>query len=696
MSMRTLLVDNYDSYTFNLFQLISEINGSEPLVLRNDAAEWADIDFAAFDNVVISPGPGRPQPGRDLGQTLTVLGQSELPVLGVCLGHQAIAYVAGAIVTPAPLARHGHLSRVRHSGVELFTNIPQEFVVVRYHSLCVAEPLPADLEVTARSEDGVIMGLRHRHRPQWGVQFHPESIESEYGRQLLTNFRDLSVRHGRHLPRKTPPVGTPPTVPSGLDAHQPSMGTPAPRHDDREQQFEVRIEVLDYAIDCEWAFMSLYGGNSCAFWLDSSRVEEGLSRFSFMGDAGGPLGETLSYRVDSGAVMVQPSGGQPHPVPGNIFDVLDERLARLHTSGIDLPFGLECGYVGYFGYELKQDCGSPNRHISQTPDAFWLLADRLIAVDHLEHRTYLVSLTDGTAHIERAQREWRERTAVALSSPLQNGATYGTEQASATYGTEQPRTTYGAAQAGATYGDHSERRADVTAPRGEVDVGRHLVRGRSRYLSDVEYCLDKLAAGESYEICLTDKARLPAPADDLAFYRALRRVNPAPYAAFLRLPDATIFSSSPERFLRIRADGTVESKPIKGTAPRSTDPVLDEQLRAGLADSPKTHAENLMIVDLIRNDLGRVCQIGSVSVPEYMAVESYPTVHQLVSTVRGQLRADVSPLACARACFPGGSMTGAPKLRTMEIIDSLETEARGSIQAPSATLAWAVRPISAS
>jgi para-aminobenzoate synthetase len=193
--LRTLLIDNHDSYTYNLFQLIADVNGAEPVVVTNDDPVLADSTLDAFDSIVISPGPGRPQVARDLGSVAGMLHRETVPLLGVCLGHQAIAHEAGANVTWAPEPRHGHLTTVSHCGDELFTGIPEEFVAVRYHSLCVEEPLPNELEATAWAEDGVVMGLRHRLLPRWGVQFHPESIASEWGREILENFRDLSLRN---------------------------------------------------------------------------------------------------------------------------------------------------------------------------------------------------------------------------------------------------------------------------------------------------------------------------------------------------------------------------------------------------------------------------------------------------------------------------------------------------------------------
>ncbi|MCW2812719.1 MAG: anthranilate synthase [Nocardioides sp.] len=192
---------------------------------------------------------------------------------------------------------------------------------------------------------------------------------------------------------------------------------------------------------------------------------------------------------------------------------------------------------------------------------------------------------------------------------------------------------------------------------------------------------EHLHAGNTYEVNLTYRLEVPGAADPAATYLRLRELNPAPYAGFLQHDvdgaRAWLLSSSPERYAVISADRTVETKPIKGTTPRGATPEDDEVQRRLLAQDPKYRAENLMIVDLLRNDLAQVCEVGSVVVPELMAVESYTSVHQLVSTVRGRLRADVSTVAALRALFPAGSMTGAPKLRTMEVISEVESSPRG-------------------
>ena len=626
--MRTLLIDNYDSYTYNLYQSLAEVYGISPVVIRNDAPAWSQLNLSGFDAAVISPGPGHPGVHRDFGHSRTVLDLASLPVLGVCLGHQGIGFVAGARVAAAPQPRHGHLTRVSHVDDGLFAGLPQGFTAVRYHSLCVQEPLPADLEAIAWSEDQVIMGLRHRRLPHWGVQFHPESVCTEHGARLLRNFRELALA-GRPSVAK---------ITGGGDAAGPVAAKARPT----TPPLRAHVLRIDHAVDTERAFTCLFRTSDRAFWLDSSRVEPGLSRYSFLGSADGPTSEVLTFRTGQKSVTVESPGSAPRAEQGDIFDALGRRLgsgAGPFADLRDLPFS--GGYVGYFGYELKADLGSPSTHRAQTPDAVWLRADRYVAVDHLEGRTYVVALA-GSADDAQA-RSWVSETAGRLGQ----------------------------------LGPAPHEGGGVGASPARPDVAHWLVRSRDRYLADIAECQRLLRAGESYEICLTNKITAEISPDPLALYRTLRRVNPAPFSAYLRIGEAAVASSSPERFLSIGRDRWVEAKPIKGTVRRGKEPAEDVRLAEEMRLDEKTRAENLMICDLLRNDMGIVCEIGTVHVPNLMHVESYETVHQLVSTVRGLLREELEPPDCIRACFPGGSMTGAPKKRTMEIIDGLEGEARG-------------------
>jgi para-aminobenzoate synthetase len=617
--IQTLLLDNHDSFTFNLFQFLAEVNGRDPVVVRNDAVSWPELAREHFDNIVISPGPGRPQHARDLGVCADAIRESDVPLLGVCLGHQGLAYCGGGDVGPAPQVMHGRLSTVHHDGSELFAGIPQGFAAVRYHSLCVGEPLPEAFEPIAWTPDRVLMALRHRWRPQWGVQFHPESICTEHGHALLANFRDLTRRRA-----------------PGNGRARPSNGRVTPVAPARSA-LRLHVRRLDVLPDTERVFTHLFGRARTSFWLDSARVADQRSRFSFMGADAGPLGALVRYDTAATEVTVE-RGGRTEVRHETIFDYLRSELARLQPLDDELPFDLHGGFVGYFGYELKADCDGDAVHPSAMPDAALLFADRLIAFDHLEHRTYVLAVSDAAGRPEA--EVWVRRTARRLRNlpeppPL-----------------ELP--------------DAASSALEFT-----------LSRSRAGYLDDIRRCQQYLVEGESYEICLTNRIATDASPDPLLLYRTLRHVNPAPFSAFLRIGDVAVVSSSPERFLRVSRDGIVEAKPIKGTIRRGVTPEEDRGLAEALRTSEKDRAENLMITDLLRNDLGIVCEIGSVAVPHLMEVESFETVHQLVSTITGRLRAGLSAADCLEACFPGGSMTGAPKKRTMEIIDELELEPRG-------------------
>ncbi|HAC66173.1 MAG TPA: aminodeoxychorismate synthase component I [Cyanothece sp. UBA12306] len=637
--MKTLLIDNYDSYTFNLYQLIATVNSEPPFVIHNDQISWQDLTQLDFDNVVISPGPGHPASEQDFGICKIVLQRLEKPILGVCLGHQGLGHVFGGTVSHAPEVRHGRISHIYHQKSDLFNKIPSPFSAVRYHSLIVNQTdLPDCLEIIAWTEDRLIMGLRHRQKPIFGVQFHPESICTDYGYQLLENFQAITTIS--QLNQNSLKIGNQHhTISSRVKTIIPSRPTTAvPKKLDLnvESTFKVFVKKLGFVLDAEQVFVHIYGNSPYAFWLDSSQVEEDLSRFSFMGNDRGHHSLRVEYDCHTQIVEIT----QNHTLTqkkASIFDYLQEELDRRFCATQTLPFDFNCGFVGYFGYELKLECGAKFAYPFDWPDAVFLLATQMIAFDHQEQTTYLLYFGQSNeADQAEIWFEQMERDLIDLP-PL----------------------------------------AEIQSLEQQEPVLFRFSRSHQTYLQDIEQCLKEIYNGESYEICLTNQLYTNGSLDALNFYRHLRHHNPSPYAAFLRFGDLKILCSSPERFLKVDRDGWVETKPIKGTLPRGIIEEEDVQIREQLANSEKDRAENLMVLDLLRNDLGLVCEVGSIEVPKLMEVETYATVHQLVSTVRGHLRRDLKVTDCIRAAFPGGSMTGAPKLRTMEIIDRLEGEARG-------------------
>lgn len=639
--MRTLLIDNYDSFTYNLYALLTQVNRREPVVVANDVP-WTSVDLTAFDNVVVSPGPGRPDYPRDFGISARALTDSGLPVLGVCLGHQGLCHVFGSPVVRAPEPRHGRLSAVHHDGRGLFAGLPSPFRAVRYHSLAVVD-VPDELEEQAWSDDGVLMAVRHRVLPMWGVQFHPESICSEYGRELLANFAAATrVRAHRGVSVGASRASATTERPASEASTSESAGSEPTGN--RHEEYRVRSVRVDHVVDPNSVYERLFAGGPNSYWLDRSAAEETDGRYSVMGDCSGPHAEYVTYRVPEMTVRVEHSDGTAEEVRSTFFDYLDAQLrARAVAAQPELPFAFCLGYVGYLGYELKADTGGQLAHASEQADAALVFADRAVVIDHGHGCAYVLALE-------------------AVESPDPDVATWLDETASTI---REMRT---ATPAPATTPPL------VPAPHEVPIVFRH---NRQTYLRLIEDCLAEIRSGESYEVCLTNSATVHRSLDPVSGYSCLREISPMPYNALLQFAGMSVLSASPERFLKIGADGTVESKPIKGTRPRSADPTEDHHLRSALRASEKDRSENLMIVDLVRNDLSRVCVPGSVHVPSLFDIETYAPVHQMVSTVRGTLRNGVSAVDCVRAAFPGGSMTGAPKIRTMEIIDKLEAGPRG-------------------
>ncbi|MEV0561443.1 aminodeoxychorismate synthase component I [Dactylosporangium sp. NPDC050588] len=626
--MTTLLIDNHDSFTYNLYQLLANFQG-ETLVVRNDdLAAWHRLDFDHIDRIVISPGPGRPDRAGDFGLSLIAVRDQLRPLLGVCLGHQGLCVVSGGRIVRAPEPMHGRASWIRHDGSELFEGLPSPFRAVRYHSLAAVD-LPPAITCTARSDDDVVMAVRHERWPAWGVQFHPESISTEFGAELLANFLRLTGGD----PRRRRPGG------ARRPVAQAQVG-------ESSGQLRVSWQRLESVPDPAAAISALFGEQDVAFWIDTLGVDSEDNAYTYVGGSGGPHSETVEYDLGRASVTVSRPDGQ-RTEAATIFDYLNPRLAA-HRLAVDAPAPLNLGYVGWFGYELKSLTTGAQRHTSPYPDAFFVLADRMLIIDHSASTAWLATLEDDMTAPEAAA--WRRSASDRLDRLP-----------------EEPMPDLGA---------EPECGPDV--------VLRHDL---ATYSHMIAACQEHIRDGETYEVCLTNHLTIDADVDPLTLFRILRQTSPAPFSTFFRTKTLAIVGASPERFLTIH-DGSVRSKPMKGTRRRGSTPDEDEHLREDLRTSVKDRAENLMITDLVRNDLGLIAKPGTVRVEDLYRVQTYEHVHQMISVVCADVADGRSAIGCVQATFPGGSMTGAPKERTMSIIDDLEGAARGIYSGASGFLSF--------
>lgn len=378
----------------------------------------------------------------------------------------------------------------------------------------------------------------------------------------------------------------------------------------------------------------LFFGGKYSFFLDSRMDPERLGRYSIIGSD--PF-TTVKSKGDSIEVT---EGGQPRESQGNPFLLLQELLRRYrieHQTGI--PF--VGGAVGYLAYDLCHHIEElPKRAVDdlELPEMIMGFYDGIIVIDHLENRIFAVS-----AGLPEGDLETARTRALSLKQRIEAG--------------EIPDLSH----------------LDEPYQANRVELASNFVP--EQYCAAIDNAREHIRIGDIYQMNMTQRFTTKLDRHPLHLYETLRTINPAPFASYLDFEELQVVSSSPERFLQLRS-GKIETRPIKGTLPRGSSPEEDEENHRLLANSIKDQAENLMIVDLMRNDIGRVCKFGSVEVPELFAIEKYATVFHLVSTVTGELEEGLDAVDCIMATFPGGSITGAPKIRSMEIIDELEPTRR--------------------
>jgi para-aminobenzoate synthetase component 1 len=399
---------------------------------------------------------------------------------------------------------------------------------------------------------------------------------------------------------------------------------------------------LDLWVEPEVVFTALFSGGAHSFWLDSGRgASTGLS---YMGapTATAPI---VTYRVgDAGVEVRTGADSTPHRSTRDIFEVLADSTetsihgSEFHEPGAHGSSGFVGGWVGWFGYELgSREVGSPS-HRSPDPDAAFMFVERVVIFDHAAGMMTLRA--GGDAADDNA---WFSDTREAIARLAAN-------------------------------------MGSVPSPDGDPAGGlrdARMHRSRAEYLELSRRCRAVIDDGDAYQICLTNEVEVETTEDPLEVYRRLRRRNPSHHGGMIRFEDVALLSSSPEQFLYVGTDRMVTTRPIKGTRPRSDDPCSDDAQRAELLASEKERAENVMIVDLMRNDLARTAVVGSTTVADLYRVESYANVHQLVSTVTARLADGRTALDVVRACLPAGSMSGAPKRSAMTWLDELEGRPRG-------------------
>jgi len=401
------------------------------------------------------------------------------------------------------------------------------------------------------------------------------------------------------------------------------------------------IEEIDAGLSPLDAF-AIFRNGRFPFFLDSGMDPHKLGRYSFLG-----CDPFLVLRCRGSEAVVTRDTGESSHLSGNPFDILGRLLAQYHLDFTGSPVPFIGGAVGYLSYDLCHFVERlPTRAIDdlQLPECYLGFYDAVLAFDNLEGKTYIVAT--GFPEMDEGRRRKRaEGRLKEIKAMIEEIPPAGKE---ALISNGPSPTNPPSLKSGFT---------------------------REEYEAAVEKARQYIIAGDIFEVNLSQRFEADLPITPYELYCRLRRINPAPFACYLDFDGVAVVGASPERFLCLRGD-RVETRPIKGTRPRGQNPGEDQVLADQLLHSSKDRAENMMIVDLERNDLGRVCRFGTVKVSELAILEVYPTVFHLTSTVVGRLREGKNGIDLLKATFPGGSITGAPKVRSMEIIDELEPTRR--------------------
>ena len=694
-------IDAYDSFANNIIALLAQL--ATVTVIKIDE-EVADLEALLHTcaAVVIGPGPGHPKNPQDIGlipSILTAATKHNIPVLGICLGFQIICSMSGLPITRLSLPCHGHAKEILHINGDVFRNVGAVLATC-YNSLGVhvnglnmdaslsrpgssgssdcssidtsspsltsSNAGPDNLITLAQDGEGYIMAVKHRTLPQWGLQFHPESCKSNLAcHRILKNWWDSVSSWNKHWRENCEETSLQPAI-----------------------MFSSRIprtKSMDDALNHLLRLTETGGSIVHSRTTNSDPSAEAISALCYTESPMNNVAMLESTKKGRYSIYAMPSSssfnlehraGVLRAYLHHAVDVQWTASARdslelveqliSHRKVSQSPEGQVLGswpfwggFLGYLSYELGLDLLNVNHSENPSaPDLALRWVERSIIVDHIDHTTTVQS-------IRRNDEAWIETTIKQIAN----------QERQVLLNSEQ-----------STSFQEALRRSSYVPP------------DESDYKSRIATCLEHLRAGNSYELCLTTEAQIQMPASihhPHQLYQNLRRCNPVPFAAYIALGNTIIVSSSPEQFLTWDRKGTVDMIPMKGTVRKT--PSMTFARASSILASPKEQAENLMIADLIRHDLhSALGPHARVSVEKLCVVEEHETVYQLVSHIRAKAppsstypaSSSSSPAeipkpaihsghSVLRHALPPGSMTGAPKKRSCEILSQLENRERG-------------------
>lgn len=712
---RILYVDAYDSFTSNIAAFLTQKLHAEVTVIQIDETapdSTALLDFAA---IVFGPGPGHPDNPNDVGSILQILNiatEKGVPLLGICLGFQVLCSTYGLPIHRLPIPCHGHAKQILHSDDDIFQGVGM-VVATCYNSLGVRSDIdcsrpssrnsdlsidtdrsasssdlslsqkaaillgnPKTLQLLARDGDGYLMAIKHERLPHWGFQFHPESCKSNAACNSLLENWWTSVIEWNQQSRAYPPQRVLSMIPHGVPAST-RLTNHFLQHLLKLTEFSgpyvryTRIEDRGSIAQISEICRSLTINTSTAV-LESV----GKGRYSIYAIPSPSLCRVEHLQGVSTVTLID--GG--HAISNfcvNFDECLSdvERLISIRrANGGDASLPFWGGFLGFMSYKLglgllKVDVKD---HFRSTPDLSLLWVERSIVVDHYKGTTTIQSIRNDDEH-------WLDK----MTEMIKTGFVQST-------GNESSVSPEDLIRSKAVLLNKEVKSKPGSAFQEALMSSNAALPNEADYKSKIVACQEQLKAGNSYELCLTTEAEVCFEAGNhWELYKNLRLCNPAPFAAYVQLGDMSIISSSPEQFMAWDREGSIDMIPMKGTVRKSASMTFARA--AEILASPKEQAENLMIADLVRHDLYSALGLQAiVSVEKLCEVVEHETVYQLVSHIRAiapvlvdcgakerQEHAIHYGHKALRHALPPGSMTGAPKKRSCEILSAIENRPRG-------------------